>query len=68
VPGRHASLSLAAGDAIVAQVVLKHPRRALIGLAIGAGVALVVGARLFVINQTIAITAWWCAAASGWYS
>ncbi|MFH1177165.1 MAG: hypothetical protein V1750_07135 [Acidobacteriota bacterium] len=54
----NASFLLAAGDAIVAHVVLKHPRRALIGLAIGAGVALAVGITLFLVNQTISLTAW----------
>jgi len=54
----HVRFALMAGDRATAHVVLKHPRRVLIGLAIGAGVALVVGTTLFVVNQTIAITSW----------
>jgi len=54
----HVRFTLMAGDRATAHVVVEHPKKLLIGLAIGAGVALLVGMTLFVVNQTIAITAW----------
>ena len=54
----HTRFTLISGDHATAHVVLKHPKRALIGLAIGAGVAMVVGLTLFIVNVTTAITAW----------